>query len=117
MTVAAAGTLVLNVDAIAGDNRVNIAEKAAGFSISGDTGSEGGVSVTVTVLEHCCGGPAAIHAGPYTGAKIAYQSFPDMARLRWLGIVGPDGLEADNGRAPSLRRTSSGSTVESPLSV
>ena len=49
VTVAAAGTLVLNVDAIAGDNTVNIAEKAAGFTISGDTGSEGGVSVTVTV--------------------------------------------------------------------
>ena len=28
---------------------MNIAEKAAGFAISGDTGSEGGVSVTVTV--------------------------------------------------------------------
>ena len=25
--------------------------------------------------------------GRYTGAKIAYQSFPDMARLRWLGLV------------------------------
>ena len=25
-----------------------------------------------------CGDPR----GPYTGAKIAYQSFPDMARLR-----------------------------------
>ena len=25
--------------------------------------------------------------GRYTGAKIAYQSFPDMERLRWLGIV------------------------------
>ena len=25
--------------------------------------------------------------GPYTGAKIAYQSFPDAARLRWLGVV------------------------------
>ena len=33
-----------------------------------------------------CGDPR----GPYTGAKIAYQSFPDMARLRWLGIVGAD---------------------------
>ena len=28
--------------------------------------------------------------GPYTGAKISYQSFPDMARLRWLGITGRD---------------------------
>ena len=25
--------------------------------------------------------------GRYTGAKIAYQSFPDAARLRWLGII------------------------------
>ena len=49
VTVQAAGTLVLNVSAIATDNRVNIAEKAAGFSIGGDTGSVGGVSVTVTV--------------------------------------------------------------------
>ena len=49
VTVAAAGTLLLNLDAIAGDDTVNIAEKAAGFTISGDTGSEAGVSVTVTV--------------------------------------------------------------------
>ena len=31
-----------------------------------------------------CGDPRA----PYTGAKISYQSFPDMAQLRWLGIAG-----------------------------
>ena len=49
VTVAAAGTLVLNLDTIAGDDTVNIAEKAAGFAILGATGSEGGVSVTVTV--------------------------------------------------------------------
>ena len=49
MTVQAAGALVLNLSVIAGDNTVNIAEKAAGFTISGDTGSVGGVSVTVTV--------------------------------------------------------------------
>ena len=49
VTVQTAGNLVLNVSAIAGDNTINIAEKAAGFAISGDTGSEGGVSVTVTV--------------------------------------------------------------------
>ena len=30
-----------------------------------------------------CGDPN----GRYTGAKIAYQSFPDMERLRWLGLV------------------------------
>ena len=49
VTVQAAGTLVLNVSAVTGDNTINIDEKGAGFSISGDTGSVGGVSVTVTV--------------------------------------------------------------------
>ena len=49
VTVQMAGTLALNLDAIAGDDTVNIAEKAAGFTISGATGSEAGVSVTVTV--------------------------------------------------------------------
>ena len=49
VAVAAAGTLVLNLDTIAGDDTVNSAEKAAGFAISGATGSQGGVSVTVTV--------------------------------------------------------------------
>ena len=39
--------LVLNVDAIAGNDTVNIAEKAAGFTIGGDTGSESGVAVAV----------------------------------------------------------------------
>ena len=29
-----------------------------------------------------CGDPY----GPYTDAKIAYQSFPDPADLRWLGL-------------------------------
>ena len=45
----AAGTLALSLDTIAGDDTVNIAEKAAGFAISGDTGSEAGVSVTVAI--------------------------------------------------------------------
>ena len=49
VTVQSVGTLALNLDAIAGDDTVNIAEKTAGFAISGDTGSEAGVSVTVTV--------------------------------------------------------------------
>ena len=42
-------TLVLNVDAIAGDGTVNIAEKASGFAIAGDTGPEAGAGVTVQV--------------------------------------------------------------------
>ena len=49
VTVQATATLVLNLAAVATDNVINIAEKASGFTISGDTGSEGGVSVTVTV--------------------------------------------------------------------
>ena len=48
-TVTVQDTLALSVDAIATDDTVNIAEKTAGFAISGATGSEGGVSVTVTV--------------------------------------------------------------------
>ena len=49
VTVQAAGALVLNLDTVATDNTINIDEKAAGFTISGDTGSQGAVSVTVTV--------------------------------------------------------------------
>ena len=48
--VVVAGTLTLNVDDdIAGDDTINIAEKASGFTISGDTGAESGVTVTVTI--------------------------------------------------------------------
>lgn len=36
-----------------------------------------------TLLWGVCADPS----GPYTGAKIAYQSFPDAARLRWLGVI------------------------------
>ena len=43
------GSLALTLDTIAMDDTVNIAEKAAGFTISGNTGSVGEVSVTVTV--------------------------------------------------------------------
>ena len=62
-------------------------------------------------------GPCGDPRGPYTGAKIAYQSFPDMARLRWLGIVGADRLGADNGRASGLRRASPRSTVRDRASA
>ena len=49
VTVQAAGTLALNVGTISGDDTINIAEKAEGFAIGGNTGSEAGVSVTVQV--------------------------------------------------------------------
>ena len=48
-TVTVQDTLALTLDAIATDDTVNLAEKTAGFTISGVTGSEAGVSVTVTV--------------------------------------------------------------------
>ena len=44
-----APALGLSLDAVAGDDVVNIAEKAAGFVISGATGSESGARVTVEV--------------------------------------------------------------------
>ena len=47
VTVQTAGSLLLNLDMIAGDDIINIAEKGEGFAISGDTGSEAGVTVTV----------------------------------------------------------------------
>ena len=43
------GTHALNVGPIAGDDIVHIAKNAAGFAISGSTGSEAGVSVRVTI--------------------------------------------------------------------
>ena len=46
----AQATLTLRVaDDIAGDDTINIAEKANGFPISGDTGAERGVTVEVTI--------------------------------------------------------------------
>ena len=49
LLVQLAGTLVLNVDAVAGDNTIIISEKAAGFSVTGNTGTESGVMVAVTI--------------------------------------------------------------------
>ena len=49
VTVQPVGTLVLNLDVIANDDTVNLTEKAAGFTIGGNTGSESGVTVRVTM--------------------------------------------------------------------
>ena len=53
VTVQAAGelalTLALTVSDVTGDDTINITEKASGFDIAGDTGSEGGVTVSVTI--------------------------------------------------------------------
>ena len=66
VAVQAAGALVLNLDTIAGDDAVNIAEKAAGFAISGDTGSEAGVSVTVAIGTGSLSATSADNAGTAT---------------------------------------------------
>ena len=66
VTVQPAGALVLNLDAIAGDNAVNIAEKAAGFSIGGNTGTEIGVEVTVGIGTGTLAATSADNAGTAT---------------------------------------------------
>ena len=49
VTVNPAGTLSLAVAAVTGDNTLNIAEKTAGFTVEGTTGSVNGVTVAVTL--------------------------------------------------------------------
>ena len=49
VTVNPFGVLSLTLNTIAGDNTINAAEKAAGFAITGNTGAEPIVSVTVTI--------------------------------------------------------------------
>ena len=48
-TAAFAQTLSLSVEAVTGDDKINIEEQASGFTISGDTGKTSDASVTVTV--------------------------------------------------------------------
>ena len=69
------GTLSLNLNAIATDDTVNIAEKATGFGIGGDTGSVGGVTVTVTGRH----GGADGHLGGGTNPAIWSVSVPGNA--------------------------------------
>ena len=66
MTVQTAGALVLNLGVIAGDNTINIAEKAGGFSIGGDTGTEIGVEVTVGIGTGTLAATSADNAGTAT---------------------------------------------------
>ena len=108
VTVEPAGTLALSLDAIAGDNVVNIAEKAAGFAIRGRTGTESGVSVTVTVgvqtlsATSGTGGAWSVavpaNASYITGTSVAvavnatkagYTSPSDVTRTLTLNLVAP----------------------------
>ena len=49
LLVQPAGTLVLNVDAVTGDDTINGSEHGNGFAISGGTGAGSGVTVAVTL--------------------------------------------------------------------
>ena len=66
VTVQAAGALALSLDTIATDNTINIAEKAVGFTISGDTGTESGVDVTVQIGTETLTATSADNAGTAT---------------------------------------------------
>ena len=44
-----AGTLTLNVEAVAGDNTINRSEHTNSFAVTGNTGTDSGVTVTVTI--------------------------------------------------------------------
>ena len=100
IVVQAAGTLVLSVDAITGDDVVNIAEKAAGFAITGGTGSEGGVSVTVTIgsttltaTSSATGGTATWSVSVPLGASyIAGQSVTVSVSASKTGFTSPDAV-------------------------
>ena len=72
------GPLALNVDPIAGDDTVNIAEHEAGFAISGDTGAEVGAEVTVTV------GGTALPATTSSGANPATWSVTVPANAAYI---------------------------------
>ena len=67
-----------------------------------------------TARVRCCGGVGGDPRGPYTGAKIAYRGFPDMTRLRWLGLAGAGSVRALGLRSespPRVRPASCGSRV------
>ena len=44
-----AGTLTLNVDDVTGDNTINRSERTNNFAVTGNTGTDSGVTVTVTI--------------------------------------------------------------------
>ncbi len=100
IVVQAAGTLVLSVDAITGDDVVNIAEKAAGFAITGGTGSEGGVSVTVTIGSTTLTATSSATSGtatwsvsvPLGASYIAGQSVTVSVSASKTGFTSPDAV-------------------------
>ena len=101
VTVQAAGALSLTVAAIATDDKVNIAEQAAGFKISGTTGSEAGVSVTVTIGSASLPATSADDAGtatwsvtvPPNAAYLTEGSVDVTVSAEKVGYTPPDNVE------------------------
>ena len=101
VTVQPAGTLTLTVAAIATDDKVNIAEKASGFAISGTTGSEAGVSVTVKVGTASLPATSAGDAGtaawsvtvPAAAAYLTETSVEVTVSAAKTGYTAPDDVE------------------------
>ena len=101
VAVQAAGALVLNLDAIATDNTVNIDEKTAGFTISGDTGTESGVDVTAQVGTETLTATSADNAGtatwsvsvPADANYITGTSVDVTVSATKTGYTAPDNVE------------------------
>ena len=134
VTVQAAGNLVLNVGAIATDNIINIAEKASGFDISGDTGTEIGVSVSVVIGSTTLTTTSADDAGTATwmisipadatyitgasvdvtvsAAKTGFTAPSDVQRTLTVDLTAPT---APTYAAPSSLQVGEAITLISPL--
>ena len=81
VTVNPAGALTLVVAAVAGDNTINISEKTAGFTISGATGTEAGVSVAVKLGTETF---TAVTSAKVGGATNATWSVPVTADAAYI---------------------------------
>ena len=100
-TVTEERTFTLTVAAIATDDKVNIAEQAAGFKISGTTGSEAGVSVTVTIGSASLPATSADDAGtatwsvtvPPNAAYLTEGSVDVTVSAEKVGYTPPDNVE------------------------
>ena len=104
VTVQTAGVLALNVDAVTGDNVVNIVEKAAGFKISGNTGTEAGVEVKVQV-------------GTGSGAAMLTTTSADDSGTAAWSVTVPAAASYLTGPGVSMSVTASKTGFTSPAGV
>ena len=88
VTVNPAGALSLAVHTpIAGDNIINITEKAAGFSIEGHTGTEAGATVTLTLGDHSFNAVTSATAPGATDAAWSVAVAPDAAYITGTSLT------------------------------